>query len=88
MSTVIRPVAMLDDVDGPSIPEASGWVKLPIHVRWSPPFDQVCDLDDPADRWSLYSQGLAEGNLDDVRRHIDVQKLVEMWDRVKPALRK
>ena len=83
VGVVIRPVAMPDDVDDPSMPKASGRVQLPIHVRWSPPFDRVYDLDDPADRRSLYSQVLAEGTPDDVRWYIDVPKLVEMWDRVK-----
>lgn len=83
VGAVIRPVAMPDDVDDPSVSKASGLVELPSHVRWSPPFGRVYDLDNPADRRSLYAQVLAEGTPDDVRRYIDVQKLVEMWDRVK-----
>ena len=83
MGPVVRPVAMPDDVDDSSISKASGLVELPSHVRWSPPFGRVYDLDDPADRRSLHSQVLAKGTPDDARRYIDVRKLVEMWDRVK-----
>lgn len=76
-----RPVAIPDDVDAPAIEKASGVVDLPTRVRWSGPKHSY-DLDDAADRRSLYEQVMSEGNDDDVRRFIDVETLVQIWDEL------
>lgn len=82
IGTIIRPVAIPDDVDDPNMPKASGKVTLPLEVWWSEPFDRVWDLDDPAARRSLYAQVLTEGGPDHVRYYIDIRLLVEMWDHM------
>ena len=83
VGAVIRPVAMPDDVDDPSMLKASGRVVLPQHISWSPPFDFEYDVDDPTHRRSVYALVLSEGSPEDVRYYIDVHHLVEMWDRIK-----
>lgn len=76
-----RPVAIPDDIDDPMISKASGEVELPHNVRWSPPFRSY-DLDDLADRLSVYAQVMTEGNEDDVRRFIDPAEVVRLWDEL------
>lgn len=74
----IRPVAIPDDVDDPSVTKASGVLRLPLHVRWSPPFREY-DLADRRDRGLVYEQVLTEGTEEDVRYVIDVDELVALW---------
>ena len=76
---VTRPVPMPDDVADPAMPKASGRVVLPLHVHWWEPLDRVYDLDNRADRRTLYAQVLTDGTPDDVRWFIDVEQLVDMW---------
>ena len=76
---VTRPVAMPEDVDDLGRPKASGHVVLPPHVHWWEPLDRVYDLDDRADRRTLYAQVLTDGTPDDVRWFIDIEQLVDMW---------
>ena len=78
---VTKAVALPDDVASPGIPKASGVVRLPRRVHWWEPF-RAYDLDDPLDRQAVYREVLDNGTPDDVRWFIDVEKLVEMWDRV------
>lgn len=40
------------------------------------------DLDDRADRRRVYEQVLREGDDDDVRRFVDVDQLLELWDEL------
>ena len=48
---VTRPVPTPDNVDDDlNIPKDSGKVALPLHVRWSPPFDRIYYLTDLAAR--------------------------------------
>lgn len=54
-------------------------ITLPTPVRWSSPSRQY-DLEDRGQRARVYEQVLVEGTADDVRRFIDVDKLVAMWD--------
>ena len=75
-----RPVAVPDDVDAPGVPKASGKIELQSHVRWSG--DRVYDLDDVADRMSVYKQVLSHGLADDVRRFIRVEELARLWGRM------
>lgn len=85
----VRPVAIPDDVDDPSIEKASGIVELPLRVRWSHP-PRRYDLDEPRDLRRMYEQVLREGTDDDVRRFIDVDTLVRNWDQlvVPPRVRR
>ena len=77
----VRPVAVPDDVDDPSIAKATGTVELPLRVRWSGRPRQY-DLDDPAQRARLYEQVLSEGTDDDIRRFIDVDVLAGTWEQL------
>lgn len=67
------------------MPEASGEVELPFHIRWSgPPI--AYDLDDRADRARVYEQVLREGTEDDVRLYVDAGELRDLFDElVLPA---
>ena len=79
-----RPVTLPDDIEDPSLVKATGRVVLPLHVRWSG--DRVYDLDDVADRKSVYKQVLSHGLADDVKRSIRVRELAALWDQmVLPA---
>lgn len=71
-------MAIPDDVDDPALEKASGVVTSPLRVRWSGP-ERSYDLDDFADRRSVYRQVLTEGTEDDVRRFIDVDELIALW---------
>lgn len=74
-----RPVAVPDDADDPALDKAHGRVVLPLRVRWSGP-SKVYDLADRGDRLRVYEQVLREGNDDDVRRFIQVDELLLLWD--------
>jgi hypothetical protein len=74
-----RPVALPEDIDDPSIEKAHGLVRLPGHVWWSGP-DRLWNLTDPRQCARLYEILLTEGTDDDVRRFIEVDKLVRLWD--------
>lgn len=76
-----RPVAVPDDVDSPVIEKAQGIVELPRRVRWSGP-PKTYDLDPRRDRVRVYEQVLREGNDEDVRRYIDVNELLRLWDEL------
>ena len=80
-----RPVATPADADAPDVVKASGLVELPIGVRWSGRA-KTYDLDSRVDRLRVYEQVLREGTDDDVRRFIDVDQLLGLWDElVLPA---
>jgi hypothetical protein len=76
-----RPVAIPADIDAPGHEKASGRVELPLNVRWSGP-PRIYDLSDRRDRSMVYEQVLQEGTEDDVRRFIDVDVLLELWDEL------
>ena len=80
VGVVTRPVALPEDVADPDMPKASGVVELPLHIHWWEPFSY--DLDNPPHRQELYRHVLTDGTPDDVRRYIDIPKLVEMWDYI------
>lgn len=85
MGPAARPVAVPEDVDEPGVGKAEGKVTLPIHVRWSGPA-KTYDLANRADRIRVYEQVLREGDESDVRRYIDVDELLGLWDElVLPA---
>lgn len=76
-----RPVATPPDADDASEAKASGLVELPVTVRWSGR-PKTYDLDNRVDRLRVYEQVLREGTDDDVRRFIDVDQLIDMWDEL------
>lgn len=76
-----RPVAIPDDVDDPSIAKAARVVELPLNVRWSHP-RRSYDLSDPQQLRRVYEQVLREGTDEDVRRYVDVDRLIAEWDRL------
>ena len=60
-----------------SRPKASGVVRLPEHVAWSPPFEY--DLADHRQRLDAYAVVMTEGRDEDVLWFIDVDEVVAMW---------
>lgn len=76
-----RPVALPDDLDERGAEKARGVVELPAHVRWSGP-PRRYDLSDRRDRARVYEQVLREGTDDDVRRFIEVDELLDLWDEL------
>ena len=74
-----RPVAVPEDLADTAVEKAAGIVELPLHVRWSGP-SKFYDLADRGDRVRVYEQVLREGNADDIRRFIDVEELIALWD--------
>lgn len=76
-----RPVAAPDDAADPAVEKAHGRVELPLHVRWSGQ-PKSYDLDERSDRLRVYEQVLREGNDDDVRRYVEVDELVLLWDEL------
>jgi hypothetical protein len=74
-----RPVAIPDDIEDSNLKKASGHVQLPFHIRWSGP-PLMYDLTDRSDRARVYEQVLREGTEDDVRRFVDVDALLDLWN--------
>ena len=73
-----RPVEIPDDLTDCTVAPASGRVRLPQRLAWSGQGE--FDLDDRCDRAYVYQLVMTEGTEDDVRRFIDVDLLVQMWD--------
>jgi hypothetical protein len=69
--------ARLKELDGPTV---AGRVRLPTHLDWSA--GRVYDLTDLVDRRRVYEVVLREGNLDDLRRYVDVRELAEQFDKL------
>ncbi len=72
------PVAIPDDIENRSLPKASGVVRLPSHVAWSPPYEY--DLNEPRNLRCAYERVMTEGLDEDVRYYIDLDTLVEIWN--------
>jgi hypothetical protein len=70
----------LNELNGPLY----GSVSLPARLFWSGPNprDVRWDLADPDRRRDLYEIVLIEGDLDDVRRWINPDELIRLWDRM------
>ena len=77
----LKPPAIPDDVDDPTVEKAAGVITLPSRVRWSSPSRRY-DLGDRAQRARVYEQVLVEGTAEDVRRFIEVDALIELWDEL------
>lgn len=67
----------LDELDGQT---ASGIVVLPTHLDWSS--GRTYDMDDPHDRRRVYEIVLREGTLEDLRRYVDPDELVAVFDEL------
>jgi len=76
-----RSVSVPDSVGEVNDRVEQGTVVLPMHVRWSGPTIRY-DLSDRADRARVYEQILREGTRADVRRFIDPDELLRLWDDV------
>lgn len=72
-------MAVPSDIDDSRLEKAGGVIELPLHVSWSGPRIQW-DLADRRQRARVYEIVLSEGTADDVRRFIDVDQLVDLWD--------
>jgi len=72
-------VAVPADIDDSNLDKAGGVIELPVHVSWSGPRIQW-DLAARRQRAQVYEIVLSEGTDDDVRRFIDVDQLVDLWD--------
>jgi hypothetical protein len=73
--------AVPDDLDVADVEKVTGVVELPLHIRWSGPARRY-DLADRQQRARVYEQVLREGNEDDVRRFIQADELVDLWDEL------
>ena len=74
-----RPPAKIpEDLSDRTRPKASGVVRLPGHVAWSPPYEY--DLADRRQRLDAYAVVMTEGRDEDVLWFIDVGEVVAMWD--------
>ena len=74
------PVSIPDDMEDRSLAKASGTVRLPPHIAWSPPYDY--DLGRRQSLLRCYARVMTEGLDDDVRWFIDLDVLVEVWDEL------
>ena len=75
---VARPPAQIPEgLLDRSRPKASGVVRLPEHIAWSPPYEY--DLDDRRHRLDAYQRVMTEGLAADVLWFIDVAEVVAMW---------
>lgn len=77
-SARVRPFAMPDDLEQLRAPTAGGRITLPAHLWWSGP-SPVYDLSQRRDRARVYEVVLQEGRLEDLRRYIDLDQLVDLW---------
>ena len=70
----------LDELRGPT----HGVVRLPLRLYWSGPDPGAVewDMGTEAGRSWLYEVVLREGDLDDVRAHVDGRELLRLWDRL------
>jgi len=73
--------AVPDDLDVADVEKVTGVVELPLHIRWSGPARRY-DLADRQQRARVYEQVLREGIEDDVRRFIQADELIDMWDEL------
>lgn len=67
----------------------NGRIRLPLHLKWSGPREY--DLSDPKERLRVYEIVLREGRAEDIRRFIDPDEVLRLWnelvlpDRVRAA---
>ena len=70
-----KPASIPEAILDRSRRKASGVVRLPLHIAWSPPYEY--DLTERRSRRGAYQRILTEGNEADVVWYIDV--LVDKW---------
>ena len=73
--------AVPDDLDVADVEKVTGVVELPLHIRWSGPARRY-DLTVRQPRARVYEQVLREGNEDDIRRFIQADELIDLWDEL------
>ncbi len=73
--------AVPDDLEAGDLEKATGVVELPLHIRWSGPARRY-DLANRQQRARVYEQVLREGNEDDIRRFIQADELIDLWDEL------
>ncbi len=61
--------------------EQGAVVTLPLHLEWSGP-RRSHDLSDHKQLLHVYETVLREGSGDDVRRYVDLNTLIEIWDEI------
>jgi hypothetical protein len=81
-------VSLPEDLGGEE-PKETGVVALPFTVYWSGP-DRTWDLADRRQRLRVYEIVLTEGAEDDVRRFVDINELIAVWNELwlPPHVRK
>ncbi len=67
----------LEELHNP--PEVHRQVQLPTRIRWSGP-EMTYDLTNRTHRVSVYKQVLLEGTAQDIRRWVDLDELIALWD--------
>ncbi|MBO0690839.1 MAG: hypothetical protein J2P40_14865, partial [Candidatus Dormibacteraeota bacterium] len=83
-SARVRPFAIPDDLEQLRAPTVSGRVTLPRHLWWSGP-SPLYDLTQRRDRARVYEIVLQEGTMEDLRRYIGLEDLIDLWpDMVLP----
>lgn len=84
-----RPVAVSEDLDLGAGGPVDGRVELPLHVQRSEPV-VICEMADQTDRCRAYEQVLREATDDDVRRFVDPDHRLELFDQLvlPPAVRR
>lgn len=73
----VKPIeapASLDELQGPAI----GAVTLPLRVRWVPG-DRTYDVGETGGARVVYQAVLAEGTVEDQRRFLNRDRLIQVW---------
>ena len=72
-----KPASIPEAILDRSRRKASGVVRLPLHIAWSPPYEY--DLTERRSRRGAYQRILTEGNEADVVWYIDIDVLLDEW---------
>ncbi len=75
---ISRPVEIPDDLGDASGVLVTGRVTLPLHVAWSAQGEY--DMSNADQMRSVYELVMTEGTEDDVRRFIDLDRLLDVWE--------
>src|SRR3990172_1969137 len=71
----------MPELTAKALVETGAVVTLPLHLEWSGP-RRAHDLSDRRQVIHVYEVVLREGSAADVRRYVDPDTLVEIWDEV------
>lgn len=69
----------MPELTAKALVETGAVVTLPLHLEWSGP-RRAHDLSDPRQVIHVYEVVLREGNAADVRRYVDPDTLLRIWD--------